>query len=298
MAKTAKAAVMTAAGMDLEIKEYPLPTVDQGCVLVRIICCTICGSDVHSWIGRRAAPTPIILGHEIVGQIVEFGEGVTHDSGDRPLKVGDRITWTIMDNCGKCYYCREKGLMMKPFENVLIQGAGALGFYAAALARHYGCRRIIVTDILDHRLEFIKAFGATDTLNVKGMSDDDTIQAVRGLTGGFGVDCVIEVAGLPSLIALGLKCLRTGGRYVEIGNSSPGADFIYDACDIVWRRLALKGIHNYDTKHLQMGVDLLAMTHDVFHFKYLVTHRVSLDNINDGLRIADSGEAVLVAVLP
>jgi len=29
------------------------------------------------------------------------------------LKVGDRITWTIMDNCGKCYYCREKGLMMK-----------------------------------------------------------------------------------------------------------------------------------------------------------------------------------------
>ena len=43
---------------------------------------------------------------------------------------------------------------VKPFENVLIQGAGALGFYAAALARHYGCRRIIVNDILDHRLEY------------------------------------------------------------------------------------------------------------------------------------------------
>jgi D-arabinose 1-dehydrogenase-like Zn-dependent alcohol dehydrogenase len=52
---------------------------------------------------------PSILGHEIV----ELGEGVTHDSGDCPSKVGDRITWTIMDNCGKCYYCREKGLMMK-----------------------------------------------------------------------------------------------------------------------------------------------------------------------------------------
>ena len=47
-----------------------------------------------------------------------------------------------------------------------------------------------------------------------------------------------------------------------------------------------------------MGVDLLAMAHDVFPFKDLVTHRVSLDNINDGLRIADSGEAVRVAVLP
>jgi len=364
MAKSAKAAVMTAAGKDLEIKAYPLPEVAEGCILVKITCCTICGSDVHSWTGRRKAPIPIIMGHEIVGTIVELGAGVTHDSGDRPLAKGDRITWTIMDNCGKCYYCREKGLMMKcrnlkkyghdncdepphfvggfaeycyitpgtcvvkipdvlsdeevapancalatvvagweaadvqPFENVLIQGAGALGFYAAALAKHYGCRRIIVTDILDHRLDFIKNFGATDAINVSGMSDEDIIQKVRELTGGFGVDCALEVAGIPGLIPTGLKCLRTGGRYVEVGNSAPGAHFTYDACDIVWRRLTLKGVHNYDARHLQAGVDFLAMTRDIFPFKKIVTHRVSLENINDGMRLADSGQAVRVAVHP
>ena len=155
-----------------------------------------------------------------------------------------------------------------------------------------------MSDILDHRLEFIKAFGATDTLNAQGMSENDTVQAVRDLTDGFGVDCVLEVAGVPSLIPTGLKCLRTGGRYVEVGNSSPGAEFTYDACDIVWRRLTLQGIHNYDARHLQMAVDFLSMTRDVFPFKDLVTHRVSLDNINDGLRIADSGEAIRVAILP
>jgi putative phosphonate catabolism associated alcohol dehydrogenase len=364
MAKTAKAAVMTSPRMDLVIKKYPLPRVNKGCILVKITCCTICGSDVHSWIGRRTAPTPIILGHEIVGTIAELGEGVTHDSGDRQLNVGDRITWTIMDNCGKCYYCREKGLMMKcrhlkkyghdscedpphfvggfaeycyitpgtcvikvpdhltdeevvpancalatvingweaaevnPFENVLIQGAGALGFYAAALAKHYGCRRVIVTDILDHRLEFIKAFGATDTLNTREMSDLELVQTIRTLTGGFGVDCVLEVAGIPDLIPLGLQCLRTGGRYIEIGNSYPDANFTYDACDIIMRRLTIKGIHNYDARHLQMGVDFLAMTHNTFPFKNLVTHRVSLEEINEGLRMADSGNAIRVAVLP
>jgi alcohol dehydrogenase len=364
MTKTAKAAVMMAAGKDLEIKEYPLPRVDRGCILVRVTCCTICGSDVHSWMGRRSAPTPIILGHEIVGKIVELGAGVTHDSGDRPLQLGDRITWTIMDNCGKCYFCREKGLMMKcrylkkyghdscadpphfvggfaeycyitpgtcvikipdgltdeevapancalatvvagweaaeakPFENVLIQGAGALGFYAAALAKHYGCRRIIVTDILDHRLEFIKAFGATDAVNVKGMSAEEVAQTVRSLTDGFGVDCAMEVAGIADLIPTGLKCLRIGGRFVEIGNSAPGANFTYDACDIVWRRLTLKGVHNYDARHLQAGVDLLAATREIFPFKDIVTHRVNLQNINDGLRLADSGKAVRVAVHP
>ena len=364
MNKTAKAAVMTAAGQDLAIKAYPLPAVAPGCILVKVTCCTICGSDVHSWMGRRPAPTPIILGHEIVGKLVELGAGVSHDSGDRPLQAGDRITWTIMDNCGKCYFCREKGLMMKcrhlkkyghdscaapphfvggfaeycyitpgtcvikipdeltdeevapancalatvtagweaaevePFENVLIQGAGALGFYAAALAKHYGCRRIIVTDILDHRLDFIKAFGATNALNVSRLADAEVIQTVRDLTNGFGVDCALEVAGSPGLIPLGLKCLRIGGRYVEIGNSAPGANFTYDACDIVWRRLTLKGIHNYDTRHLQAAVDFLAATHERFPFKDIVTHRVSLENINEGLRLADSGQAVRVAVLP
>jgi Zn-dependent alcohol dehydrogenase len=92
--------------------------------------------------------------------------------------------------------------------------------------------------------------------------------------------------------------LRTGGRYVEIGNSAPGANFTYDACDIVWRRLTLKGVHNYDARHLQAAVDLLAMTREKFPFKDIVTHRVSLENINDGLRLADSGKAVRVAVLP
>ena len=92
MPSVARAAVMTAQKEDLEIIDYTLPIVESGCVLVKITCCTICGSDVHTWMGRRDGPTPCILGHEIVGKIVEIGAGVTHDSGDRPIKVGDRIT--------------------------------------------------------------------------------------------------------------------------------------------------------------------------------------------------------------
>lgn len=364
MAKTGKAAVMTAPKKDLEIMEYPLPKVDKGCILVKITCCTICGSDLHTWLGRRKSPLPIILGHEIIGKIVELGEGVTHDSGDRPLKAGDRITWTIMDNCGKCYYCREKGLMMKcrhlkkyghdscanpphfvggfseycyltpgtcvikvpdnltdeiaapancalstvvagweaialqPLENVLIMGAGALGFYASAMASHSGCNRIIVTDILDQRLDFIKRFGATDTMNTRDMQAEDIVASVQERTGGFGVDAVMEVAGVPALVAVGLKCLRIGGRFIEIGNAFPGANFTYDASDILFRRLTIKGLHNYDTRHLQTGVDFLALKQNVFPFADVVSHRVSLGEINKGLRIAESGKAVRVAVLP
>ena len=362
--KKGRAAVMTKTQGDLEIWEYPLPRVEPGAILARVTCCTICGSDVLAWQGRKRAPVPMILGHEIVGEIVEMGEGVAFDSGNRPLKKGDRITWTIMSNCGKCYYCREKGLMMKcrdlkkyghdscadsphfvggfaeycyiypgtcvirvpehlsdeeaapancalatvvagweaaglkPFENVLIQGAGALGFYAAALARHYGCKRIVVTDVLDHRLEAVKSFGATDVLNPKGMNDDEIVRAVQQLTDGFGVDVAMEVAGAPAVVPVGLKCLRIGGRYVEHGATFPGATVSYDFSDIVFRCLTLRGVHNYDTRHLQWGVDFLAQAHTLFPFKKLVTHRFSLNEINQALKTAQSGQAIRVAVIP
>jgi alcohol dehydrogenase len=364
MNKTGKAAVMIEAKRELEIRKYPLSPVGEGCILVKITCCTICGSDLHSWLGKRQAPTPIILGHEIVGEIVELGEGVTHDSGDQPLKIGDRITWTIMDNCGKCYYCREKGLMMKcrnlkkyghdscaspphfvggfaeycyitpgtcvvkipsnltneeaapancalatviagwevaglrAVENVLIQGVGALGIYAAALAKHNGCHKIIVTDILDHRLEFVKEFGATDTINTKNLGDEEIVRAVVDITDGFGVDVVMEVAGVPSLIPLGLKCLRKGGRFVVHGTAFPGANFTYDASDIVFRWLTLMGVHNYDTRHLQQGIRFLSQMKDFFPFHKLVTHRFSLNEINQAMRVAHSGVGIRVAVLP
>jgi threonine dehydrogenase-like Zn-dependent dehydrogenase len=99
---------------------------------------------------------------------------------------------------------------LEPGDNVLIQGAGTLGIYAVALARSYGCNKIIVTDVIDKRLGFIKKFGATDVINVKGMKDEEVIKAVQDLTRGFGVDIAMEVAGLPGIIPLGLKCLHKG----------------------------------------------------------------------------------------
>jgi alcohol dehydrogenase len=362
--KSGWAAVMHAPRQNLDIRRYPLPAIARDCILVKVTCCTICGSDVHTWSGRRDSVVPIILGHEIVGTIAAKGDAVTHDCADQPLAVGDRITWTLMDSCGKCYYCRQKGLMMKcrnlkkyghdsceapphfvggfaeycyltpgtcviklpdtvsdeqaapancalatviagweaggirPLENVWIQGAGALGIYAAALAKHYGCGKIIVSDVLDHRLEFVRAFGATDTLNTRGIADSEVVSAVRQLTDGFGVDCVLEVAGSADLISPGLQGLRIGGRLIEIGNSFPDARFSYDACDVVWRRLTLSGVHNYDTRHLQMGIDFLVATNAQFPFEKLVTHRFKLEEINAALQMAASGEAIRVAILP
>ncbi|MES2996968.1 MAG: zinc-binding dehydrogenase [Verrucomicrobiota bacterium] len=109
----ALAAVFTGHGYPLELTEFPVPKPGAGEVLVDITCSTICGSDLHTFHGRRNEPTPCILGHEIVGRIAAFGAGAPrNDLRGEPLHEGDRITWTIAASCGECFYCR-KGLPQK-----------------------------------------------------------------------------------------------------------------------------------------------------------------------------------------
>ncbi len=111
-----KAAVFVGVDKPIEIREYPVVNPGQDQILVRISMCTVCGSDVHTWTGRRPGKTPAILGHEIMGRIVELGDGISHDCLGAPLKVGDRVTWSLYSNCGKCYYCKSAGLPQKCVE--------------------------------------------------------------------------------------------------------------------------------------------------------------------------------------
>jgi Zn-dependent alcohol dehydrogenase len=81
----------------------------------------------------------------------------------------------------------------------------------------------------------------------------------------------------------------TGGRLAEIGNAFAGALFSCDASDIVFKCLTIRGVHNYDTVHLQKAIDFLQVARDRFPFGDIVGERVSLDEINNGLKIAESG---------
>lgn len=112
--KTGKVILFMGAGQPLEERWYPLPdSLQPGAILVKISMATVCGSDMHSWRGRRPFPFPSVLGHEGVGTIVRLGSSVKQDTAGKPLAVGDRITWAIMANCGDCCFCRIHALPQK-----------------------------------------------------------------------------------------------------------------------------------------------------------------------------------------
>lgn len=110
---TTTAAVYKGTPHAIEVRQLELPEPGPGEILAENLGCTICGSDLHTFSGRRTTPVPTILGHEMVGRIVGFGEGApTEDLAGQPLRVGDRVTWAIVASCGECSLCR-KGLPQK-----------------------------------------------------------------------------------------------------------------------------------------------------------------------------------------
>ena len=107
MSDTSRAALFVGPGQPLEIQALPLPRLSEGESLIRVSCCTLCGSDLHTYQGHRPTPTPTVLGHEIVGRIEALGPGgPVRDYAGRILEIGDRVTWSIASCCGSCFFCR------------------------------------------------------------------------------------------------------------------------------------------------------------------------------------------------
>jgi len=82
---------------DVKIEEMPVPQIGPGELLVKIIASGICGSDVMEW--YRIKKAPLVLGHEIAGEIVEVGKGV------KRFKAGERVTVAHHVPCNTCHYC-------------------------------------------------------------------------------------------------------------------------------------------------------------------------------------------------
>lgn len=81
-------------------------------VLVAVEMSTICGSDVHTVRGRRAAPAPLVLGHESVGRVIAIGDAGATTVDGMPLRIGDRVVWSVSISCGDCDRCA-RGLTQK-----------------------------------------------------------------------------------------------------------------------------------------------------------------------------------------
>jgi len=85
---------------DIRVEEAPRPRLNAGEILVKVMSCGICGSDVVEW--YRLPNAPLVPGHEMGGEVVETGEDVD------AFKAGDRVFVAPKVPCNQCVYCKRK----------------------------------------------------------------------------------------------------------------------------------------------------------------------------------------------
>src|SRR3990172_5440679 len=108
------AARLHSVGTPLKIEDCPLPALQPGEVLVRVLACGVCGSDIHMW--RGSVPVrkrPITLGHEIAGAVAACGP----ECGS--WKHGDPVIVRAGAGCGTCPYCQSRRDNLCPDQRVL-----------------------------------------------------------------------------------------------------------------------------------------------------------------------------------
>lgn len=97
------------ADKPLRLERANVRRLKQGEVLVKNSYTTLCGSDIHTYCGKRAEKTPTVLGHEIVGNIEEFATGHPRvDFNGEALDVGDFVTWAVFTAEPQTYWIEKK----------------------------------------------------------------------------------------------------------------------------------------------------------------------------------------------
>ncbi|OHT87152.1 zinc-binding dehydrogenase [Mycobacterium syngnathidarum] len=184
-------------------------------------------------------------------------------------------------------------------EHVVVQGAGALGLYAVAVAKARGAANVITIDGVSERLELANAFGADSVIDLNEVATPkDRAKAVRKLTDGQGADVVVEVVGHPSAIDEGLQMLAQFGRYVEIGNINIGQTFAFDPSRFVFTNKTMVGVSLYDPAVLSRALTFLDLHQHHLPFERLAAASYSLDDINEAFSAADGKRDVRASIAP
>ena len=139
-----KVALLVGVGGPFEMREYPLPEVEPGAILVKISMSSICGSDIHIYNGERPAflaskEKPVLMGHEAVGKVFRLGRDVKTDFIGNPLQEGDRVTFCSFYPCGHCVNCLN-GLALCPNRHRFRRAPEEFPHFTATFAEYYYLR--------------------------------------------------------------------------------------------------------------------------------------------------------------
>jgi len=182
---------------------------------------------------------------------------------------------------------------VKAGQSVAVFGLGGVGLAALLGARLAGAGPLVAVDRVPAKLELARELGATDTV----LAGEDTVEQVKAATGG-GPDHALETVGSETVLADAYAATRRGGTTVTVGLPHPERMLSIPAVSLVTEERTLKGSYLGSCNppvDVPRFVDLYLEGR--LPVERLLTHRLALDEINEGFDRLASGECVRQAVV-
>ncbi|WP_025134261.1 zinc-binding dehydrogenase [Leucobacter sp. PH1c] len=250
-----------------------------GCTVLRQpVACTARG---YGFLQRTDAPPYATAG------LAEFAY-VTPGAQKLRLPAEVKDTWASAAGCAAKTVLRafDRAGGVRPGSRVVVQGSGALGLFATAVASISGAAQVITVGAPPARLDLARRFGATHTVDISGGSEA-TIARVQDLTSGMGADLVLDFAGAPGIgpEAVGMAAQR--GTIAIVGSTGPAGD-PFPLSAIMGKELTVVGSLNGDIADYFRSIEFFRAFADRFPWDELFSAPCSLAEASD--RIANMHE--------
>ncbi|MCD8196768.1 MAG: alcohol dehydrogenase catalytic domain-containing protein [Lachnospiraceae bacterium] len=322
----------------LEIKELPLPLLNDDEVLVEVLYGGICGSDVtvmnHN---HLTATVPRILCHEILGVVKEI-----RSEKSLPYKVGDKVCVFPLISCGKCGPCltghtsacshlQIRGVHIdggfaeyckadidsiipvpedipdriavlteplsvgfhanmragtKPGDTVLVTGGGPIGILSAIVAKYFGAKKVLLTEVNDERLKLASEMG----IEALDPTKEDVLAKVEKMTGKVGADVVLEASGAQASYDLIIPACKECGAIVSIGIPSQARSFRTNM--FILKEIRMTGTRCCPKDEFARTVDMLGdmYRNQLFPLEKMICAEYDLDHCAEGLAEMQAGK--------
>jgi S-(hydroxymethyl)mycothiol dehydrogenase len=180
-------------------------------------------------------------------------------------------------------------------DSVAVFGCGGVGDAAIAGSRLAGASTIIAVDLDDRKLEWAKAMGATHTVN---SGQADPVEAIKALTGGFGVDVAIDAVGHPKVFEQAFYARDLAGTVVLVGVPNPTMAIELPLIEVFGRGGALKSSWYGDclpSRDFPMLIDLYLQGR--FDLDAFVSETIGLDDVEAAFEKMHKGEVLRSVVV-
>jgi 2-desacetyl-2-hydroxyethyl bacteriochlorophyllide A dehydrogenase len=315
-------AMVLRAPSELALDDVATPEVPADNVLVRITHSGLCGTDLKIYKGAIPAHYPLIMGHEMVGEVAGVGRVIV-----------DPVLY-----CGTCFHCRvgqtnlcpaggligretnggfaeyavvpaaqvfklpdsidsacapliqvattclhaQRLAQLAEGESVAVIGLGVSGQLHVQLAKSRGAGRVIGISRSRFKNDLARQMGADVAIE----SSPATVEKVLEATDGRGADVVIECTGVMTCIADAIRMARFGGRVLLFGitNATSGTLPFYD---LYFKELTLINSRAATAQDFPVMIDLV--DRGSVRLEPLVTHRMALDELGAALDLVEDG---------